>query len=106
MVKVLLTRQVKQENYPRVVGLLADLRAAALHQPGYVTGETIVRGENPIEVMAIGTWVAEEYWNAWSTSEARIEIEDMIAPLLEGKPTVAVYHTPQEEVSQILMADV
>jgi len=98
MIKVMLMRRVRPENYRRVLGLLADLRAAALHQPGYVTGETIVRGEDPIEVMAIGTWVAEDYWNAWSTSEARIEIEDMIFALLEGKPQVAVYHTPDEEL--------
>ena len=98
MIKVLLTRRVRPEHYRRVVGLLADLRAAALHQPGYVTGETIVRGKDPVELMAIGTWLAEEYWTAWSTSQERIEIENMIAPLLEGKSDAAVYHTPDEEL--------
>jgi antibiotic biosynthesis monooxygenase (ABM) superfamily enzyme len=100
MIKVLLTRRVRPENSQRVLGLLTDLRAAALRQPGYVTGETVVRGEDPVEVLAIGTWLAEEYWNAWSTSEERIEIEDMIAPLLAGEPRFAVYHTPQEEFSE------
>ncbi len=100
MIKVFLTRRVRPENYRRVMGLLADLRAVALHQPGYVTGETVVRGEDPVEVLAIGTWLAEEYWNAWSTSEERIEIEDMISPLLASGPRAVVYGTPQEEFSE------
>ena len=97
MIKVLLTRRVKRHNYPRVIGLLTDLRAAAMRQPGYVTGETIVKGEDLMEVLAIGTWVGEEYWKAWSTSQARIEIEAMIDPLLEAHPDVAVYHPAQED---------
>ena len=100
MIKVLLIRRVKPENYHRVMGLLADLRAAALHQPGYVTGETIVRGEDPMEIMAIGTWLGEEYWTAWSTSQKRLEIEDMISPLLEGRAHASVYHTPDEEMME------
>ncbi len=94
MIKVFLTRRVRAENYERVMGLLTDLRAVALHQPGYVTGETVVRGEDPIEVLAIGTWLAEEHWQAWSTSKERLEIEDMIAPLLAGEPNAVVYRVP------------
>ncbi len=103
MIKVFLTRRVRPEHYQRVIGLLTDLRAVALHQPGYVTGETVVRGEDPMEVLAIGTWLAEDYWKAWSTSEERIEIEDMIAPLLTAEPRAVVYRTPQEEFSQSLV---
>ena len=98
MTKVLLTRSVKPENYQRVFGLLKDLRAAALHQPGYVTGETVIRGEDPIEILAIGTWLSEEYWTAWSTSQERIEIENMIEPLIVGKTISAVYRMPDEEI--------
>ncbi len=94
MIKVFLTRRVRAENYERVMGLLTDLRAVALHQPGYVTGETVVRGDDPIEVVAIGTWLAEEHWQAWSTSKERLEIEDMIAPLLAGEPSAAIYRVP------------
>lgn len=98
MVKVLLTRRVKPENYRTLLGLLRDLRAGALHQAGYVTGETLVRGENPIEVLAIGSWLSETAWRAWSTSQERLEIEDMINPLLESKETVAVYRMPEEDI--------
>jgi antibiotic biosynthesis monooxygenase (ABM) superfamily enzyme len=97
MIKVLLRRRVKPGNYERTIGLVRDLRAAALHQPGYMTGETIVRGQDPIEVLVISTWLSEEHWRAWSTSEPRIELESMITPLLEDTPEAAVYRMPVEE---------
>jgi antibiotic biosynthesis monooxygenase (ABM) superfamily enzyme len=97
MIKVLLRRRVRPGNYERTIGLLRDLRAAALHQPGYTTGETIVRGQDPIELLVINTWLSEEHWRAWSTSQQRIELENMITPLLEEAPEAAVYRIPIEE---------
>ena len=85
MIKVLIKRHVKAEDYQRLIGLLLDLRAAALRQPGYVSGETVVRGEDPVEVLAIGSWLTGDHWKAWSTSEQRHELEDMVAQLLVGR---------------------
>jgi antibiotic biosynthesis monooxygenase (ABM) superfamily enzyme len=96
MIKVLLTRRVKAENYQRVLGLLSDLRAAAKRQPGYMGGETLARGRDPIEVLAVGTWLGEDCWTAWSTCQERIEIEDFVEPLIEGEASAAVYHLPEE----------
>jgi heme-degrading monooxygenase HmoA len=97
MIRVLLTRRVKVGNYDRTLRLLRDLRATALQQAGYMTGETLVRGEDPVEVLVISTWLSEEHWRAWSTSRDRIELEDMIDPLLEDTPQVIVYRVPAEE---------
>jgi antibiotic biosynthesis monooxygenase (ABM) superfamily enzyme len=97
MIRVLLRRRVRPVNYQRTIGLLRDLRAAALHQPGYMTGETMVRGQDPIEVLVISTWLSEEYWKAWSTSQERIELEDMISPLLEDASEATVYQMPTDE---------
>jgi heme-degrading monooxygenase HmoA len=97
MIKVLLRRRVKPVNYERAIRIVRDLRAAALHQPGYMTGETLVRGEDPIEVLVISTWLSQEHWRAWSTSEQRIELEDMITPLLEDAPEADAYRMPSDE---------
>jgi heme-degrading monooxygenase HmoA len=48
-------------------------------------------------VLVISTWLSEEHWRAWSTSRDRIELEDMIDPLLEDTPQVIVYRVPAEE---------
>jgi antibiotic biosynthesis monooxygenase (ABM) superfamily enzyme len=97
MIKVLLKRRVRPDNYHRLLELLLELRILALHQSGYITGETLVRGNDPIEVLAIGTWLSEDYWEAWSTAQQRLEIEDMVVPLLVGKVESTVYAITSEE---------
>ncbi|MFH0913962.1 MAG: antibiotic biosynthesis monooxygenase [Chloroflexota bacterium] len=97
MIKVLLERRVRRKNLPKLMEYLKDIRSAALRQPGYVTGETLVRGDDPVDVLVIGTWISEEHWKAWSTSQERIELEDMICSLLEEDVKVSVYKIPSEE---------
>ena len=97
MVRVLLERRVKREDYNRLMGHLKDLRAAALHRPGYVTGETLVRDDDPVEVLVISTWISEEHWNAWLTSQERIELNSAITHLLVAEPRVSIYKVPLEE---------
>jgi heme oxygenase (mycobilin-producing) len=98
MIKVILKRHVKPDNYKRMVGLLQDLRAAALHQPGYISGETLVRGRDPVEVLAVGTWLSEQHWRDWSSSRERNELESMVEPLLEGKSEALVYQVPDDNL--------
>ena len=96
MIKVFLKRHVKAENYRTMMLYLLDLRAAALHQPGYVMGETLIRGENPVELLTIGTWISEEHWKAWETSPERLALENMVDPLMEGDIEATVYSVPDE----------
>jgi len=75
---------------------LKDMRAAALHQPGYVTGETLMRGNNPVELLVIGTWISEAYWKAWETAPERLELENIVDSLLEGEVQTTIYKIPEE----------
>jgi heme-degrading monooxygenase HmoA len=94
MIKVLQERRVSKENYGKLLEHLIDLRAAALHQQGYLTGETLVKGDNPIEVLTISSWISEDHWKAWTTSEERIELNDVIDRLIEGEARTSVYSAP------------
>jgi len=96
MVKVLIKRYVGVRDRNRLLGLLLDLRAGALHQPGYVSGETVIRGEDPVEVLTIGGWLTEDHWRAWLTSEQRHGLENMVSPLLVGEAEIAVYNVPHD----------
>lgn len=97
MIKVFIKRRIIPGNYHRLLKLMLELRIMATRQQGYVTGETLVRGKDSIEVLAIGTWISEEHWKAWSTAQQRIEITNMIIPLLEGGVETTVYSIPYEE---------
>ena len=96
MIKVLLERRVAKENLTRLIGYLIDLRAAALQQKGYVTGETLVKRNDTFDVMTISTWISEEHWKAWTTTATRIELDDIINGIIIGEPKVSIY-TMQSE---------
>ncbi len=97
MIKVLIERRVKKMNQAKLVAHLIDLRAAALRQPGYFSGETLVKGNDPVDILTISTWLTEANWNAWTTSEERIELNDMIIPLIDGETKVSIYKVPEED---------
>lgn len=97
MIKVLLERRVRRENFDKLIAGIGDLRAASLRQPGYVTGETLIKEDDPIEVLVISTWISEAHWNAWTTLEERIVLNNLINCLIEGEPMVGVYKMASEE---------
>ena len=89
MIKVIIERQVKESK--SLSPLLRELRAVAIHQPGYVTGETLADTEDKSIVAVIGTWRSLKDWKAWETSEARTRLYQLIEPLLVEKPRVRTY---------------
>ncbi|MFQ6122322.1 MAG: antibiotic biosynthesis monooxygenase family protein [Dehalococcoidales bacterium] len=92
MVRVIIERRVKKgEN---VWSLLRELRTAAVQQPGYITGETLVSAEDKSVIVVISTWRNFEDWKAWETSEARTRLYRQIEPLLVEKPRVRIFEIP------------
>jgi len=89
MIKVIVERHVKEGN--SLPPLLREFRTAAMHQPGYITGETLVSTEDKSIVAVISTWRSLEDWKAWETSETRARLYQQIEPLLAEKPRVRTY---------------
>ena len=89
MIRVFIERHVKEGQ--RLLPLLRELRATAMQQPGYVTGETLVSTEDSSIITVISTWQSLKDWRAWETSEARAKLDQQIEPLLVEKPKVATY---------------
>jgi heme oxygenase (mycobilin-producing) len=94
MIKVLQERRVKKGNFTKLIAQLNDLRSSALHQPGYVTGETLIKGKDPIDVLVISTWISEDYWKAWTTSQERIELNDIVNSLIDGDTKISIFEVP------------
>jgi quinol monooxygenase YgiN len=89
MIKVIIERQIKEgEN---LSPLLRELRAAAMHQPGYITGETLISTEDKSIIITISIWHSLEDWKAWAASETRARLYQQIEPLLVEKPKVRTY---------------
>ena len=63
MIKVIIERQVKKGE--DISLLLLEIRAAAMRQPGYVTGETLLSTEDSFNIVTISTWRTLEDWKAF-----------------------------------------
>ena len=97
MVRIVVERHLKEGKKGDLMPLLRELRAAALHHPGYVTGETLASTEDPSIILVLSTWRSPEDWKAWEKSESRIKIYEKIEPLLVEKPRVSIYQVAATE---------
>ena len=89
MVRIVIDRLMNDGE--RLLPLLRDLRAAAMHQPGYVSGETLVNTQNNSNIIVISTWQSLKDWKAWEASETRDKIDRQIESLLVEKAKVTAY---------------
>ena len=90
-VKILIKRNVSENNILELTSLLKKLRTLTLNQPGYITGETLKRIDESNECLVVSTWRSVDDWNAWTADPKRIELQSQIDSLI-GKPTeYAVY---------------
>lgn len=77
-VKILIKRSISQEVAPVVRPLIVELRAHAMKQPGYISGETLKCIDRPGEYLVISTWQSLDEWNKWLESQERKILEDKI----------------------------
>jgi heme-degrading monooxygenase HmoA len=90
-VKIFIKRKVLNDNTVELTLLLNKLRALALNQPGYISGETLNRIDKKDECMVIGTWRSLEDWNNWVNNPQRIEVQAEIDRLLGEETEYAIY---------------
>jgi heme-degrading monooxygenase HmoA len=77
-VKILIKRSIGQEVVPVIRPLIVELRAHAMRQPGYISGETLKCIDRPGEYLVISTWQSLDDWNKWLNSQERQVLEDKI----------------------------
>ena len=69
--KILIKRTFQKDVERQILPILQKMRAAAMSQPGYISGETLTNYENPQRVTVIGTWQSMENWLSWKSSPER-----------------------------------
>ena len=91
-VKVLIKRNVSQDQAKTLIPLVRQMRASAATQAGYITGETLRSLDNPEEFLIISTWQSSDDWKKWLQSEERNKIQDKIDDLLGGETDYEIFH--------------
>ena len=97
MIRVVIQRHLKEGKKANLMPLLRELRAAAMSQPGYITGETLANTGDSSVISVLSTWQSLEDWKAWEKSEPRIRLYKQIESLLAEKPQVSVYQVVATE---------
>ena len=90
-VKILIKRRVPGKQLEALNLLLRQFRALAIEQPGYVSGETLKRIDQPDESLVISTWRSADDWNNWFNNPTRKSIQGQIDALLGSATTWEVY---------------
>jgi len=97
MVRILIERHIKAGKRGELIHQLRELRTAAIHQPGYISGETLSSLEDASIISVLSTWQSLEDWKNWEESETRTRLEQQIEPLLIEKPEVSIYQVMATE---------
>jgi heme-degrading monooxygenase HmoA len=82
--KILIKRKFNKGKKREIIALLRELRAMALQQPGYISGETLSAVDHPQTLMVIGTWQDMESWHNWKENDTRKTLERMLATYQDG----------------------
>ena len=82
--KILIKRNFIKGKQNEIIALLKELRARALQQPGYISGETLSSVDQPQTLMVIGTWQDMESWHNWKENHTRKTLEQMLTTYQEG----------------------
>ena len=76
--KILIKRTFQKNSDQQILPILQKMRAAAMGQPGYISGETITNYEDPQRVAVISTWKDMESWHSWKSRPERAKLESML----------------------------
>ena len=89
---VLIRRITKQgEDAKVLLPHIVELRALAVRQPGYISGETFFNLGRQDECLVISRWIALEHWQKWTQDHRRIELDGNMAKNLVSRTEHNIY---------------
>jgi len=91
IIKALIKRQIKKGKDLEAFELIKKIRLNAMHQEGYISGETLINTNNPQEVLVISTWESMECWNNWMDNQDRTSIDVLLEEFQEAPTTFEAY---------------
>ena len=79
------------DNAKRLLPYIIELRALAVRQPGYISGETFFNLDRPEECLVISRWTTLEYWQKWRDNPRRMELNENLEKHFEAQTQYNVY---------------
>jgi heme-degrading monooxygenase HmoA len=92
VIGVVIKRVAKHgENAKILLPHIVELRALAVRQPGYISGETFFNLDRKEECLVISRWTALEHWQHWREDLRRNELNENIEKYLGAETEYNVY---------------
>lgn len=91
MIKVVIERRCRPGTEKEMERLLVELRTKAIHQRGYVSGETLKSVDDPSLWLVLSSWLDANLWKSWNESPERQEIVSKMEPLLVAPEKASVF---------------
>lgn len=91
-IKVLMYRNVANQNKEKLLPLLIQLRSMAEKMPGYIKGETLVNMDDSTKTVVVSSWESLENWEEWLNSHTRRTIQQEIDRILTEPTYYQVYY--------------
>jgi len=99
VVKVMIKRKIKEGKAREVFALLNKFRSDAMNQRGYISGETLINHDDPMEILVVSMWQGMENWLKWKENPERLANERLLEKWLEG-PTIYVSYVYSTHYAQ------
>jgi heme-degrading monooxygenase HmoA len=91
-IEILIKRTTAHENSAKILlPYIIELRAHAVKQPGYISGETLFDIERSEECLVLSRWTKLEHWQDWLRNPLRIELNEKIEKLLATRTEYNIY---------------
>ena len=91
VVKVMIQRKIKEGKAREVFALLNKFRSDAMNQRGYISGETLINYDDPMEILVVSMWQGMENWLKWKENPERQANETLLERCLDGPTTYESY---------------
>ena len=91
-VKVLIRRIVPRNKAKDMIPLFRQIRALAVSEKGYISGETLRNLDDPEEYFVISTWNTADDWKSWLGNKERKVIQNEIDSLLGRETEYKILH--------------
>ena len=98
--KIIIERKFKEAPSPENYKSINKLRVSAMHQRGYISGETLVNLEDNREIIVLSFWSNIDDWKSWLNSEKKNELESELAPHLEEPAKIRAFRIGADAIME------
>jgi heme-degrading monooxygenase HmoA len=91
-IKIIIKRIVSKDKVKEMIPYFRQIRALAIGQEGYISGETLKSLDSPESFMVISSWNSPEDWEKWMLNKERQEVQEKVDALLGRKTEYERFH--------------